>query len=357
MMKRRLAAVGLLISAGWLAGCGGSSSGKATMVRRPQWAYERYERIGVLAGRAVPREAVDDAVLLTDRLTTLLTQNGTFTVLSRSDLQDVMTEQDLSLLADAVDQGTALPQGKIKIAQAVITATITDYHLISEKEKRTIPRYALDKRGRRLLSRRGRPIKVGEDVVWIYKHGAAVEGSIRVSDAATGEVLFSHTARIQPKSKKGRNRPPSMSPEDIARVAVAELAVDFYKRVAPVRMEVDFDKDMLIVATDYYDGRYEKTKKLPRTLPEFLLVIRELEPECERNNFRVTITAKEGRQNLFEEEFVWSGNLGPEGQSYVVPMGALTQTGSDEFVAKLYSVGNPEPVIKRKFKLEEIKDG
>ena len=336
-----------------LAGCNGG--GNTYVTQFPRWEHQRYERIAVLPGRAAVRDAARDAGILTDRLTTLLTQNGAFTVLSRSELKDILTEQDLSRLADAVDAGTALPEGQIKAAQAVVATKITDYKLIADKERRTIPRYAVDKSGRPLLDRAGRPIIAGEDVVWLYTHGAEVEASVSVIDAATSKILLSHTARIAPRPKTNRGAPPSMSPQEIAAEAVRELAEEFYNAIAPTRTKVKLGGDMLIVATDYFDGRYSDTKKLPRSRADFLLVVRKLPPECERNHFRVAISEKDGRENIFEEKFVWSGSAGPEGVSYRIPMLTLTETGAETFVAKLYSGRDPEPILRREFSLEKVK--
>jgi len=352
-MRTTWAPAGLLGLTLLLGGCNG---GRATFVTQyPRWEFQRYERIGVLPGRAAVPQAASQAEVLSDRLTTLLTQNGTFTVLSRAELKDVMTEQDLSRLVDAVDEGTALPEGRLKVAQALVVTKITDYKLIAEKERQTIPRYALDSRGRILLDRAGRPIIAGEDVIWVYRHGAEVEGSVRVIDAATGKILVSHSARVTPKARVGHGQPPKQRPEDLAAEAVRELSVAFYKAIAPTRTRVKLKSDMLVIASDYFDGRYEETKKLPRTREDFLLVVRNLPEECERNNFRVALAELEGRQNLFEEEFVWSGSIGPEGVSFRVPLAKLTATGGEKFVAKLYSGRDPEPILKREFSLEKVK--
>lgn len=355
-MNRRTAACGLLLLAlaGW-AGCGG---GGATYVTQfPRWDFEQYKRIAVLPGRASTPQAARDAGMLADRLTTALTDSGAFTVLSRADMKSVFAEQDLSRLEDAIDTNTALPEGKIEIAQALVATKITDYKLIADRSEQRIPIYAHDRRGNVLVDRFGRPLITGEDIVMMYRHGAEVEGSVRVIDAATGKVLLSHSARVAPKPRTSRNQPPSKTPEEIASEAVRELSIEFAKSVAPTRIKVKLKGDMLVVATDYFDGKYRTEKKLPRDLGEFLLVVRDLPGECERNNFRVALAEVDGRQNLFEQEFTWSGSSGPEGISFRVPTATLTSGGSEKFVAKLYSVGDPEPILKREFGLTAPKGG
>jgi len=339
-----------------LAGLAGCGRGRAAYVTQfPRWDYGSYHRVAVLPGRASTPQADREAGVLADRLTSLLAQNGAFTVLSRGELREVFAEQDLSRLADAANEGTALPEGRIEIAQALVATKITDYKLIAEREQQVIPHYAVDSRGRLLLDRAGRPIVAGQETVWIYRHGAEVEGSVRVIDAATGRILLSHSARVAPKPRTSRNQPPSRTPEQIASEAVAELAVEFYKAVAPTRTKVKLKGDMLVVATDYFEGQYETAKKLPRSAQDFLLAVRNLPEQCERNSFRVAIFEREGRTSLFEQEFVWSGSSGPEGVAFRVPMETLTRTGATKFVAKLYSGSDPQPVLVRDFELESAR--
>jgi hypothetical protein len=162
---------------------------------------------------------------------------------------------------------------------------------------------------------------------------------------------MSHSARVAPKPKTSRNRPPSQTPEEMASKAVDELAVEFFKAVAPTSIRVKLKADMLIVATGYFDGRYETVKKLPRSATDFLVAVRDLPEVCERNQFRVAVAELDGRENLFAQEFIWSGSSDAEGFSVKVPMETLAKTSAEKFVAKLYSVGNPQPILEREFSL------
>jgi len=342
-MNRKHAVLGgWLLAAAMTAGCGGRG-GVVELTQFPRWDFQQYQRLAVVpAGAADPR-ALADARVLTDRLTTLLAQNGAFTVLSRGELEAVMREQDLSRLADAADESTPLPEGRIEIAQALVAAKITDYRLIAERAEETVPIFAVD--------RRGRLVQLGEETVPVYRHGAVVEASVRVVDATTGKILMSHTARVAPKPRSARGQPPRVRPEDIARQAAADLAAEFYKEIAPTRIRVKLKSDMLIVATEYFDGQYYRPKIVPRDRADFLLVVRELPEAAEGNRFKAAVSVKEGRGNLWESaEFVWTSAAGPQGTALTVPTAPLRETGATEFTAKLYSVGNPRPVLERDFK-------
>ncbi len=270
-------------------------------------------------------------------------------------MKEVFAEQDLSRLADDVETGTVLPEGKLKIAQALVAAKITDYKLIDERRQQTIPRFAVSPRGIPLRDVAGRRIIVGQDVVWVYTRGAEVEASVRVIDAATGKILLSHTARVAPRPRTSHDRSPGRTAQDIAERAVDELAVEFYKVIAPTRTKVKLKGDMLVIATDYFDGQYDTVKKVPRSASEFIVAVRDLPETCERNQFRVAIAAEAGHENLFEQEFVWSGSAGPEGISFRVPLESLTSAGTDQFVAKIYSDRDPQPILTRNFGLASEK--
>jgi hypothetical protein len=325
-----------------LTGCGGGST---YVIRRPQWDFASYPRVAVVPARPVDQRAMGDAEFLADQLTSRLAQNSAFDVLSRTELDQVFTEQDLSHLTDAIDAGTALPEGKMKVAQALVVPKITSYDLQSTRSRSERPIYGKDRRGRRR--------QVGTKTIWVHTSQAAVAASVRVVDAATGRVLFSHSTETLRDESTGRDRPPSRSPEQLATRLLEKLVDELYGRVAPVQVKVDLDKDMLVVARSYFDGRYDDMKKVARSLSHILLVVRELPASCEQNGFRVAIAAEEGLENLFEQEFTWEAGLGKRGMSYEIPLDLLTGSGAEKFVAKLYSQGDPEPILERDFELDE----
>jgi hypothetical protein len=280
-----------------------------------------------------------------------LATNGRFTVLERGALNDVLTEQDLSQLADVADPSTVLPPGKIQAAQALVVGKITDFDLKAERAEKRRPVFAKDSRGRIRRDRSGRPIVVREEIIPIFRHQGTVGGSVRVIDAATGKTIFAHQVPPITHDDAQQGAPPRATPEELAVEAAKEMAVDFYKHIAPIKTEVKLKSDMLIVALDYYDGEYDKTKKVSTELDEFLLVVRELPPECDRNSFRVAIAPEDGR-NVFEEEFVWSSHNPVRGQAFRVPVELLKSAGAEKFVAKLYNAEGEEPLLDREFKLE-----
>ncbi len=341
-MLRRCA--GALLLAAVALGAFGCGGGKAIVVNRPDWEYTRYETLAIAPTQARGIAAGSSASTLTQRLSSLLSSNGAFTIVDRSALPALLEEQDFARMMAAEGAAVTMPAGQMIPADALVLTEITHYKLIEEREPRTVPRFGVDSKGRLR--------QIGEDVIWIYRRGAEVGGGVRVIDVGTGAVVYSHDALIPARVKTGTNRPPSVSAKDMATRVARELAMEFYKHLAPTEVEVEFDGDSLIIATQYFDGRYETTEKVPRSLDELMLVVRDLPEECDRNKFRVAVAPQDIPANVFEsEEFFWSGNLGPEGQVVTVPVATLSEAGAEKYVAKLYSVGNPEPVLEREFRL------
>jgi len=345
-----LAALGILMGA---AGCGGGSR-KTYVTNYPRWDFEEYQRIAVAPVSATDPAEAACAERLTDALTSLLSGNDAFTVLSRAELARIMTEQDLARLSEAVDPSTAMPEGKIEIAQAMVVPKLTEFAVDREVKEIRIEQYARDPRGRVVRDRAGRPVVSGYTALQRHRHWGRVAGSVQVIDTATSRVLFSYSSPPIEHSEDKLGGPPRVSPEEAALLAAQELATDLYKQVAPTRIPVKLDKDMLLVALDYFEGEYETAKKLPSGIEQFMLVVRDLPAACDRNTFRVAILEKEGRDNLFEEEFVWpgAGSTGQRGLVFQVPMGPLAATHAEEFTAKLYSAGEDAPILWRDFSVE-----
>jgi hypothetical protein len=350
-MLRRLRALSfLLLLAAW--GCGGG--GKSTYITQyPQWDWEQYERIAVMPFRCPPGKpgASEAALQATYTLEDLLAANGNFTILERDALKDVLTEQDLSQLADVADPSTILPPGKVQIAQALVVGKITEFKTDAQREQRRYPVYARDNKGRIRLDRQGRKIVAREEIVQFFRHEGTVAGSVRVIDAATGRAIFAHTVGPITRDEVQRGAPPQATPAELAVEAAKELATDCYAHVAPIKTKVKLSSSSLLVALDYYDGKYDTTKKISTALDSFLLVVRNLPRECDRNPFRVAIAPENGR-NIFEEEFVWSSDNPVRGESWEVPVELLKSTGAEKFVAKLYSGNGEQPILDRDFELE-----
>lgn len=334
-------------------GC--NRGGNATITRFPQWDFERYQRLGVLPFQGTDPRAARAAQQAGAQLETLLAQNGQFVVVSQRELKAVLEEQDLSRLADVADPRTVIPAGRIQAAQALVVPSITTFDLQHQRREMREPVYARDPRGRVVVDRFGRPIVVSELVREVFVHEATVAGSVRVIDTATSEIIFAYNSPPISREASQAGAPPSVSAEELAADAAREMATDLYTNVAPIRARVKLKSDMLVVALDFYEGKYDTTGKVPTSVASFLVVVRDLPREADRNAFVVRITPEKGREELFAQEFIWSSGNGPRGQAIEVPVAALLASGGTKFAAKLHSGRDEAPLLTRKFKLETPK--
>lgn len=326
-------------------GCGLGGSKRAVITQYPQWDWKAYKRLAVVPFHCPADKpgAVEAAQQATYMLDDLLVSNGSFEILERDALKDVLTEQDLSQLADVADPSTIIAPGKIKAAQALVVGKITDFDLTAERAQKKVPVI--------VAGRKGRPVRVRERTVEVFRNAGTVGGSVRVIDAATGKILFAYRVPPIVYDDSQQGSPPRATPRELAIEAAKSMAVDCYKHVAPINTQVKLKGDSLIVALDYRDGEYEKTKKIADDLDEFLVVVRELPRECDRNQFRVALAPKEG-DNFWEQEFTWSAHNAVRGLSWTVPVEKLRSAGAEKFEAKLYSAEDDRPLLKRGFELK-----
>jgi hypothetical protein len=328
----------------------------AMIVRHPEWDYKEYRRVAVLPFQASQREGVAAAQQTEAYLVDLLAGSGAFEVLPRSDLKNVLTEQDLSRLADVADPNTALPEGQLQIAQAVIVGKITECELKQDRSERRIPVYRRDQHGRIILGRNGLPIVVGENVVTEFRNVARLGGTVRVIETATGRVLMSHSVPALEKDTARGGGPPKDSPEELAGALARELATEFYRYVAPQQIPIKLSSDCLVIASGYFEGKYEELKKVPTTLQNILLVARNLPKAADRNQFKLAIAPADGREYLFEHEFTWSPSQGKRGEAVEVPVSKLLENGGKTFVAKLFAAGDEQPILEKEFSLQAPKE-
>jgi hypothetical protein len=353
MSRARTAALVVLTGVLVLGGCNKRRS--ANIIQHPEWQYQDYKRVAVLPFKACEPGAAEAARQAESLLIDDLTSNGSFTVLSRGELKDILTEQDLSRLADVANPNTSVPEGMLQVAQAVVVGQITSFDLDQQKKELRRPRYATDRKGRIIRDRNGQPRVVGEDVMVEYRNLARVGGNVRVIDVASGRVLLSYTVPPVEKDESHWNSPPSTSPEQLGIDVAQEIATAFYRKIAPQTINIKLGSDCLIVAGEYYEGKYEQLKKVPDELNEVLIVTRGLPKSCDRNCFRMAVSARDGGDYMAEQEFTWSPRLGQRGEVLHVPMEKLKDSGGVQFTAKLFAVGNDMPMLARDFELVQPK--
>ena len=350
MMDRplRVLAVGLL--ACFVYGCNGGGSRRAVITHYPDWPYERYKTIGVVPFKSQVADAPDAGRRIASALEARLVANGTLRVYSRTELATIMTEQDLSRLADVADPRTAIQPGRIKAVQALIVGDCSQYERKADRQRKEIrlPVYSVpDPRGHR--------VPVGERVMtwWSHEHRARVAATFRIVDTATGEIVYSSPQPfVEAREESKRNSPPDASPDELAEQCCQAIAERMVRQIAVSRMEVKLSGKSLLTATEFYDNRWQQEDRFYRDDPKMFVAVCSLPEVCDQNPFRVAVVKKDERRELGGGEFVWSRSLGHRGQSFeLVPAELLRAAGPGDFEAKLYS--GPEPILWREFQVED----
>lgn len=327
---------------------------KTVITRHPAWSYENYRRVAVVPFGVSSRDAIPAADRVGDRVVHLLSRNGAFTVFSRGDLQAVLTEEDLSHLSDGSDPATAIPAGRVQTADALVVGRVTEFALVRERVDRRVPRPLVDAHGHSVRDRYGRPVILSEELVPIFRHEARVAASVRVVNAATGEVLFSQECGPIVVQDEAEGGPPRRSAESLADEAADRLASEICASLSPLSLTVKLHSDSLIVASGFFDGKYDKIDKVQASSGRFLVVVRELPAECDRNRFRIAVALDDAKQNAIERDFVYEHNDGPRGVEIEIPVAELLPLVKDrkaKFYVKLYNGRDTKPLLDRSFKL------
>ena len=129
-------------------------------------------------------------VNVSEQLVEKLVQNGHYTVIERSKINEILKEQSFSL-SGLVDEGQAVRVGSMIGAQALITGSGT-YYVKDSGEWET---YIEKKK-----NKAGKKIKIEKERFNITRH-VSVQITFRIIDVSTGSVIASKTNKSSNKSK------------------------------------------------------------------------------------------------------------------------------------------------------------
>ncbi|MFP4354564.1 MAG: CsgG/HfaB family protein [Phycisphaerae bacterium] len=282
------------------------------------------------AGRAV-----------SDQLAARLMHNGTYQVLDRARLNELMNEQDLMTLRGETPPGLDRLQGT---AQAILVGSVTAYSRTNtrpESRRDPVPR----------VDRNGNPYT--DYVTWTYvKNEGIVQCSaqlLRIPDGkpiyGTGSVTGRMTSESTPPPQQAA---PAMDPNACLAEANRQAVEQLTEHFAVVQKEIKVDKDALITAASP-DSRAEKSDKFFADSPIFIVV--RLPDAAARNTFELVVSNRDTKQNLCEYRMLWNaGNL-ITGQYIEIPPGQLPP---GKYEIKLYSKYQQKHALDTKFEIEPV---
>ena len=324
-----------------LAGCdGGSRKSKIWVYQYPDFYKPDLKRVAVLpfADRTRHRGA---GGRIGDRISAILTNNGTYEVYTRQHLDDVLSEQDLAL-AGIVEADLARKIGRLKSVQALICGVCDRYEVTTRNETRynTMPVWG--------KNRQGQPVITSWKKIpypWT-RHDAFVECHVVVIDTVTGRQI---AAVHEPSSTWAAGSPPKYAAADLLRYAEQDQINRIVRAIAVTRSQVKLKGDVLKTATDLYDQEWDWETKITPENDKFYVVVH-LPPEADRNNFKITIVPKDQREEVAAKPFVWTKTVARRGYRFGVA-GIVDRYGYGEYQAKLYS--GPEPIARYNFSIVE----
>ena len=337
---RKLLIAALLLSGMALGGCGE----KIVVYQYPEFWDEN---LGVKSIAVWPfrnqssHEGAGE--IAADKLASVLTSNGTYTVFNASDLGAVQGANDLRLLAGDVDAATKAGKEFGK-ADAVLTGTVTTFDVTTQQETRynSIPVYGNDGRGNLIVT--------GYNNVpyQFTRHDAIVECTVSLVRLRDNRVIHSINAVGKAYSE---GQTPEWDPNSCKVEACSSMVGYLLDHLAIVRKEIELKSDSLLTATGLYDNKWDKTKSFASNAEKMLLVLK-LPPQCDRNRFRLVIVRKDQREELACQDVVWDDAFPDVGQGFAFNPSELAAKGGGpgKYTAKFYS--GPEPVLTKDFTIK-----
>ncbi|MCK4658803.1 MAG: hypothetical protein KAV82_04705 [Phycisphaerae bacterium] len=324
-----------------LSGCGdGSKKSKIWVYHYPDFYVSQLKRVAVLPfGNRTRAHGVGESI--SDKVSAVLTNNGTYEVYTRQHLQDVLKEHDAAA-SGLIEPDLAMRIGKRKSVQALVCGACSRYETATRNETRynNVPVYGINAKGKKVITG-WRKVPY----VWT-RHDAFAECQVHVIDAVTGRQI---AAVYDPSNIWAGGSPPKYQPADLLRMAQDDQVARIVKAIAVTRTRVKLKGTVLKTATGLYDQKWDWQKHLTPEDKQFSVVVR-LPSEADRNNFKITIVPKGERVVVAEEKFVWDKKYARRGYAFKIKP-IIDQHGFGEYQAKLYS--GPEPIARYNFEIVE----
>ncbi len=269
---------------------------------------------------------------ISDKISTYLTNNGTYEVYDRQRLKGkILAEQDMAL-TDLFDPQKAIATGKLISAQVLIYGACNRYEVTTRRETRynNVPVWGTNAQGYPYI-RRWRQVPYQ----WA-RHDAHVECHVLVVDAVTGRQI---AAVQQPSTWWASGSPPKYAAADCLRNAEQAQVNLIHKALAITREEIELEDKVLRTATALYDNKWDWQQRITTDKEKFCVVVN-LPAAADKNRFKVIIVPKGSRTVAASKSHAWSRRFGRYGLWFNASKIAAAH-GFGKYTAKIYSGNEP----------------
>jgi hypothetical protein len=322
----------------------GGCSKKIWITQYPSWYSSDLKTIAVVPFRSATtsREA---GISISEQLARAMMANGTYEVVSQSDVAAMSDQVDLMLYARGGDAAAAAEKfSTLKNVQAILVGTVTTYSATTQRQHRREPIYAYNRRTKQSYIAGYREY----DHVRNEANVAATAALIRVPGGQTVHATAGPVGATSWSESGSGGSAPSRDPyrclADAAQQTVAQLVREF----AITRREIKVSPDDFRTAQDLYEGEWDFSDEFAADDDEAYVVLK-LPACCDRNRFRLTIVRKDQREYLHEREFTWDAQYGRYGYRFSPQSVAAAGGGPGTYVAKFYS--GQKPVLEHDFRI------
>ncbi len=328
-----------------LLGCGGSTKkDKIWIYQYPRFYRPDLRRIAVLPfGNRTRVRGVGERI--SDKVSALLTNNGTYEVYTRVHLKDILTELDLAE-AGIIEPEAAKRIGKLKSVQALVCGVVDRFHAGAKSETRynRVPIW-----GR---NAQGMPVITGwKNVPYRWtRNDAVVESHVVVIDCGTGRQLYAFN---RPSKAWAQGSPPKHAPQSLLESAERDQVNRIVRAIAVTRSPIKLEGDVLKTAASLYEGNWEWQRRFTPG-DEKLYAVVDLPSSAHRNNFELTIVPVGEREIVARQAFRWTKKYARYGYTFKIDP-IVQEHGLGAYRVKLYSgpAERTEPIATYDFSIVE----
>lgn len=330
----------LLLLAMTVTGC----SKKIWVTQYPSWYSPELKTIAVVPFRnTTSGQGAGEAI--SEQLARAMMANGTYNVVSQSDVGAMSDQVDLMLYAGGGDaMAAAQTFSSLEKVQAILVGTVSTYSATTQRQHKREPIYAYNKRTKQNYIAGYREY----DHVRNEANVAVTAALIRVPDGRTIHATpgpMSASAWAESGSGgSSPNRDPYGCLADASRHVVGQLVREF----AVTRQEISVSPDDFRTAQELYENKWDFSNEFAANDEEAYVVLK-LPAVCDRNKFHITIVRKDEREYLFEHDFAWDAKYGQFGYHFSPKSVAQAGGGPGRYVAKFYC--GQEAILEHDFKI------